>query len=514
MDLLAHYEIEDHTLAPLFALFFARLNEKQTKGNDITNAVDFLLAPTIDTVKHEIKIFNIEKYHTFPFDRILAKEKKYNKKIADLLLNTTDFTCAPEAGETLVYTLSQGYTLVELTEQNNLKKESALMQHCIGSSQSYYNNILKKKIKIYSLRDRKNKPHITLELNLERNVITQVQGKNNQMPILKYCEYLQELYTKGVNYSEHAKHRLECKILANTLCFGREAYAKALKARYDNNDWSGCENTTLDCSNMPWFKIAPNITVDEFIATNSGLQHYEPKFRARVVIQNKCQYATVAPNITLDTFIANKSALTTYPPNFKAKNVIQSDCPNALAAPNCKLEFFNATNSGLTHYPPKFSANKVIQDDCPNAKTAPNCTLVEFSAANSGLQTYPSNFIATDVIQSDCKNATIAPNCPLDFFQAKRSGLRHYPKQFRANTVVQKYCPDATTAPNCTVINFYAQDSGLQQYPKEFTSSFVNDKNCDSLNKRYFKLLRNKRDGLHRFILTTKLYKWIPKLLD
>ena len=67
------------------------------------------------------------------------------------------------------------------------------MGHCVGG---YCNEVRKKATYIFSLRDKKNEPHVTIEIepdNGKYNVI-QIQGKQNSEPSPEYKEMVKEFF--------------------------------------------------------------------------------------------------------------------------------------------------------------------------------------------------------------------------------------------------------------------------------------------------------------------------------
>jgi len=72
--------------------------------------------------------------------------------------------------------------MVELIPEDE-EAEGINMQHCVGEMCH-----VSETNKIYSLRDKKNNPHVTIEIN--KGIITQVKGKQNQSPISKYMDYV------------------------------------------------------------------------------------------------------------------------------------------------------------------------------------------------------------------------------------------------------------------------------------------------------------------------------------
>jgi hypothetical protein len=400
MGNIEKYNLKNHKHIVLFEKFFIKL--KDENESDIINVVDFLKSPSIKTLNSETKQFNVELYYSFQFERILKKEQKYNKQIADLLLNTTNFKKELEDGESVILSIFDGFSLVDLTKDENLKKESSLMHHCVGNF-GYYKKIVDGEIKIYSLRDRKNKPHVTFEYDISKGHIIQMQGKGNKPPE-KYFKHIEELIKCGFKIPFKVLGRSNLFVLGKELVLGRKQYIEKLKIKYNKNDWESCIDGDIDCSEIEWFKIAPNVKLKSLNAKDSGLEFYPKNFSAEIVDQSGCKNAKTAPAIEMSMFTADDSALENYPDEFRSNYVSQKRCTNAKIAPNSKSICFYADNSGLETYPDRFKSDTVVQSGCHNAMTAPNCILSNFYAANSGLVNYPINFFSSFVNDNNCEN--------------------------------------------------------------------------------------------------------------
>jgi hypothetical protein len=61
----------------------------------------------------------------------------------------------------VVYTFANGWTIQEVRTENDLEVEGNLMGHCVGS---YCNYVARGDSAIFSLRDQKNEPHVTIEV--------------------------------------------------------------------------------------------------------------------------------------------------------------------------------------------------------------------------------------------------------------------------------------------------------------------------------------------------------------
>jgi len=98
----------------------------------------------------------------------------------------------PSKPENTIYTFENGWRLVNVTNENDLDVEGNLMNHCVGS---YADEVADEKIKILSLRDLSNRPHVTIEISPDMKQVKQIQGANNHNPKPEYKELLKEYFS-------------------------------------------------------------------------------------------------------------------------------------------------------------------------------------------------------------------------------------------------------------------------------------------------------------------------------
>ncbi len=92
----------------------------------------------------------------------------------------------------VIHDFKNGYKIVDL-QQCDLDAEGNAMGHCVGTYD------LSQGKKIYSLRDARNKPHVTIEI--ENNEVEQIKGKQNEPPVEKYAKMIRAwLKTTSFDY--------------------------------------------------------------------------------------------------------------------------------------------------------------------------------------------------------------------------------------------------------------------------------------------------------------------------
>lgn len=87
------------------------------------------------------------------------------------------------------------YKWVQLITEEQCTKEGQLMKHCIGGH-GHSKRISSGESLAFSLRDKYNKPHVTIELYSNSKSIFEFKGNSNQIPKTKYLKYFLELAKK------------------------------------------------------------------------------------------------------------------------------------------------------------------------------------------------------------------------------------------------------------------------------------------------------------------------------
>jgi len=91
----------------------------------------------------------------------------------------------------IVFKFSDNNHFLYLLTPKDLKHEGAVMGHCVAGSH-YKNKINNRKSLILSLRDSKNMPHVTIEIDVDRRQVVQQYGKGNKKPVDKYLDMIIE----------------------------------------------------------------------------------------------------------------------------------------------------------------------------------------------------------------------------------------------------------------------------------------------------------------------------------
>jgi hypothetical protein len=82
-----------------------------------------------------------------------------------------------------------GWHIAELMSKNALIDEGNAMRHCVGAG-NYDAGVRDGTTRIFSFRDGKGKPHVTMEYSVAENRLVQIKGKQNDFPLGRYFDRL------------------------------------------------------------------------------------------------------------------------------------------------------------------------------------------------------------------------------------------------------------------------------------------------------------------------------------
>lgn len=141
-----------------------------------------------DTIHYLENLDNNEKIKQLRgnYEQVSANAKKWMQALQKKGAELVD---KPEEGLKIVYKFRDGFTMVQLTNKEQCKREGTLMGHCVGGYDPDEDFLV-------SLRDRDNNPHVTLEISHD-NEVKQIKGKQNRAPIAKYIPYVKEYLAKN-----------------------------------------------------------------------------------------------------------------------------------------------------------------------------------------------------------------------------------------------------------------------------------------------------------------------------
>jgi hypothetical protein len=130
----------------------------------------------LDDVKDYLGTRSPNEIKNMGFADALAKSSQWHEMIAKAQKNPEKFSRKELfAGTEPVAKAADDYSWVDVKTKEALTIEGCIMGHCVGRLPSYAEGVLNGTKKIYSLRDKKGIPHVTIELN-----------KTNQVPMYNW----------------------------------------------------------------------------------------------------------------------------------------------------------------------------------------------------------------------------------------------------------------------------------------------------------------------------------------
>lgn len=101
----------------------------------------------------------------------------------------------------IVFRFSDKKHFLYILKADELKYEGQIMGHCVGG-QNYKAKVKSKISLILSLRDQKNEPHVTIEIDIPSSQVIQQYGKGNVEPVKKYQKLLKEFVLYSSNFKD------------------------------------------------------------------------------------------------------------------------------------------------------------------------------------------------------------------------------------------------------------------------------------------------------------------------
>ncbi len=108
----------------------------------------------------------------------------------------------------IIYNCKDGKHFFYRLDHSELKEEGKRMGHCVGSNPTYAGRIKRNEIEIISIRDDKNLPHVTIEIEKRTGISRQVSGKANGMPVDKYLILITEYALEAISEIKEDKEIL------------------------------------------------------------------------------------------------------------------------------------------------------------------------------------------------------------------------------------------------------------------------------------------------------------------
>lgn len=291
-------------------------------------------------------------------------------------------------GTLLVRQLKDDWHAVKLISKKALSYEGGQMGHCVGS----YNDKVQNGIStIFSLRDKNDKSHITIEVMNDNNTIVQIQGKENKKPIEKYQKYLFEFIAKEkIIITNHIKQQYELKQIGFEFFKEGEAYYNKIKeliASGENYQNGGL----LDLNNIDLKDYYISGKWDQVIINqNTNIKGIKNLYADTITINSNSENINFE-NTETNNLIANNSLIGELK-SIKIKNKLHLNKTPVHSIPDYNLTDFYYHGSNIdTLTSIKANAKKFTLINCQNIKEL-NCekSYESIYLENTGIETLAS----------------------------------------------------------------------------------------------------------------------------
>lgn len=211
------------------------------------SASENLARPVIDYLKFLLAAG--KKFDRMSYPDADKQQKEWHEALAK---KAGGSAILKEDGLSVFKMFDTGYAWVKVFGEDSLNREGDIMGHCVGS---YYDEVSRGDTYIYSLRDAKNIPHITVEYAVKDRAIKQIKGTANKAVIPKYHPYMLEFLK---NFPCDSIYLDESGLTQKQV----KENITMTPARVDKLSYKGV-NFTYNASALPSFNKAPEQFVKE-----------------------------------------------------------------------------------------------------------------------------------------------------------------------------------------------------------------------------------------------------------
>jgi len=200
VELALKAKFENINFDPKFEEYFIKQSLKKLRSdpndifwlrairNELGDIYDFYKAIIQDNPRFEINSYSL--------DQIEQMSQDWHKSISEKGKGSFYLPLKPA---NIVHNFKNGWKIVNVDNENDLNVEGSLMNHCVGS---YSDQVEDNQIKILSLRDPSNKPHVTIECSQDMKEVFQIKGVANSEPKPEYKKLLKEYFSdKNIKYT-------------------------------------------------------------------------------------------------------------------------------------------------------------------------------------------------------------------------------------------------------------------------------------------------------------------------
>lgn len=135
---------------------------------------------------------------SYSFDAAYNLQEKWHKELFEKY-DIEDIQIPDVDKNRIVYRCSDKKHFVYILNPEDLKYEGRIMSMCVGGDH-YKSKVRNGTSIIVSLRDEKNQPHVTTEIDVKTQSIVQQYGKGNTVPLISYKLLMVEFVLFATNY--------------------------------------------------------------------------------------------------------------------------------------------------------------------------------------------------------------------------------------------------------------------------------------------------------------------------
>jgi len=136
---------------------------------------------------------------SYSFENAFIEQEKWHKEMFEKY-NIEKFNVQKVDLERVLFRCSNKTHFIYLLTASDLNYEGKQMSMCVGGDH-YKSKVRNNRSLIISLRDEKNHPHVTIEIDVQSGSIIQQSGKGNSVPIPEYKKMITEFVLFSTNYA-------------------------------------------------------------------------------------------------------------------------------------------------------------------------------------------------------------------------------------------------------------------------------------------------------------------------
>ncbi len=136
----------------------------------------------------------------YNFEEAFQEQEKWHLNMM-MLYNVEKINIPTLDEKRIVFRFSDKKHFLYLLNETDLNYEGKMMGHCVAGT-NYKSRVKNKSSLILSLRDLKNEPHLTIEIDVAKAYLIQQQGKGNAEIKEKYLLLMKEFILFASNYKD------------------------------------------------------------------------------------------------------------------------------------------------------------------------------------------------------------------------------------------------------------------------------------------------------------------------